>query len=149
MQAKVIFVRGINCGPCQAFLPFWNSFIKEYKPKNISFEIIEVNMETKEYDKSKFPIGLERYCNEYPSIFFWKVKDFKANLPTPFKLNRMLIINKDFKAFEADINKFLKMEHKEYETPHMSFQQPQLQQSQKLEDQTCKKLITLIGMRNK
>lgn len=145
MEGKVIFTKGIDCGPCQLFTPVWNAFIKEYKPKNISFEIIEVNMGTKEYDKSKFPSGLERYCGEYPSIFFWKAKDWKSNnLPVPFKINRMIIINKDFKAFEAEINKFLKMNHKEYETPRMSFQQPPV-----IEDQTCKKLITLVGMRSK
>lgn len=151
MDGKVIFLTGTNCGYCKVFNPNWVAFIKEYKPKNVTFEVIEMNMETKEYDKQKFPTGLERYSGGgFPSILFWKTDGWRNDLPVPFVIDRGFFVHKNFKGFEAEINRLVKIPHKNYEAPKLSYKanvKETKENKESKDNQVCNSMISFVGVR--
>lgn len=154
IEGKVVFFKGQGCGPCLNFAPTWDSFVKGYKGRNVSFEVVEFDIATLSYDESRFPTGLKAYAGTYPSLFFWKIKEWEdamkgKHIAVPFAFGHYTnspIKRLDYKDFNEVIKKFLSMTHKEYVPPKLAFKQPEVVvQEVKKEEEVCKKMVKLVG----
>ena len=148
---KILYIKAGTCGGCKHYNPIWETIVVEAKKryKNIEFITLESPTTKLEFDKSKFPKGIETHVIKYPSIFMYtkEVWDKYMNpnngiVPAPFEIK--LVNNVD--SFYAELNEYFSKKPKSIDvvpssSSNNSNQQPQLNNTH---NNRCIQIINLV-----
>lgn len=103
----LVLIKSNICGACNMFNPVWNASQADMKKLYPNLNIITLSSPnfSFDYDREKYPSGIEQYVKHFPMIFIFTKKQWSYALDTKTNITQPITV--DFNA-KTDKDTFLK-----------------------------------------